>query len=134
MQSLSLPSAHRPAPAAVGGGRHGGGLLHVGRQPLTADKRDAVLGWNHCKLHPHLVHQQLHSHACMEPDTSAWPSMSLHVLPNLHHTACQHWPLPPATVMGGHWEITGSVMFKQGSICHFHPDGCASLYNPSQSQ
>lgn len=50
MQVLSLPSARRPAPAAVGGGRHGGGLPHVGHKPLTHGERDTTLGWDHRKL------------------------------------------------------------------------------------
>lgn len=64
MQSLSLPSARRPAPAAVGGGRHSRGLPYVGRQPLAPDQGDATLGWDHCK----------HFNVCMESDTSACPS------------------------------------------------------------
>jgi len=53
MQSLSLPSARRPAPAAVGVGRYSCGLPHVGHQPLTPGQGDTILGWNHCKLRPY---------------------------------------------------------------------------------
>lgn len=48
---LPLPSTRRPAPAAVGGGRHSRGLPYVGHQPLTSGQGDATLGWDHCKLH-----------------------------------------------------------------------------------